>query len=294
MLLLWSSSAGAAGPVLPTEFLDTGEGRLAYDDSGGTGPLVIAVPGMGDLRREYRHLTPLLIRAGYRVVSVDLRGFGETSAAWRDYSAHAVGGDLLRLEDRLGRRQAVLMGTSISAGATIWAAHDAPGRVAGLVLLAPVLRDPPSPPPWYARAMLALAFMGPWRVPLWLQYWQSLFVSRTPPDQASARRALARNLRQPGRMGALEAMMRVPKAATAEIVGQVRTPTLVVMGTKDPDLDDPAAEVAWIAGRTGASVQMVAGAGHYPHLEMPEQVAPRVLAFLAGADQRSSTPHARD
>jgi hypothetical protein len=27
-------------------------GRIAYDDSGGTGPLVLAIPGMGDLRSE--------------------------------------------------------------------------------------------------------------------------------------------------------------------------------------------------------------------------------------------------
>jgi uncharacterized protein (UPF0261 family) len=85
---------------------------------GGTGPLVIAVPGMGDVRGEYRYLTPVLKAAGCRVVTVDLRGFGETSAKWSDYSAPAVGSDLLRLATHLGQTKAIFMGNSFVAGAS--------------------------------------------------------------------------------------------------------------------------------------------------------------------------------
>jgi len=37
------------------------EGRLAYEVTGTSGPLVICVPGMGELRQSYRLLTPLLV-----------------------------------------------------------------------------------------------------------------------------------------------------------------------------------------------------------------------------------------
>ena len=67
-------------PPLTSCFLTVGEGRIAYDDTGGDGPLVIAIPDMGDLRSEYRALRPLLQQAGYRVVTMDVRGHGETSA----------------------------------------------------------------------------------------------------------------------------------------------------------------------------------------------------------------------
>jgi len=105
---------------LPPHYLDSSAGRLAYDDTGGTGPLVIAVPRMGDLRREYRYLTPVLKTAGYRVVTVDIRGFGETSAKWSDYSAHAVGSDLLRLATHLGQTKDIFIGNSFAAGAPLW------------------------------------------------------------------------------------------------------------------------------------------------------------------------------
>src|ERR1700730_12145447 len=94
VLSLWSEKTpDRVKDDLPTQYLDSLSGRIAFDDTGGNGPLVIAVPGLGDVREEYRYLTPFLVAAGYRVVTVDVRGFGASSAKWSDYSAHAVGGD---------------------------------------------------------------------------------------------------------------------------------------------------------------------------------------------------------
>ena len=42
-----------------TSFLDQLGGRIAYDDTG-SGPLVVCVPSMGDVRGEYRFLAPQL------------------------------------------------------------------------------------------------------------------------------------------------------------------------------------------------------------------------------------------
>ncbi|MFO7549180.1 MAG: hypothetical protein R6X29_09975, partial [Acidimicrobiia bacterium] len=55
--------------------------RLAHDDSGGDGPLVVLLPGAGDLRSEHRFLAPPLVAAGYRVVTADLPGHGESPTA---------------------------------------------------------------------------------------------------------------------------------------------------------------------------------------------------------------------
>jgi alpha-beta hydrolase superfamily lysophospholipase len=55
-----------------TQFLEIPGGRIAYDDTGGSSPLVVAAPGMGDTRGVYRHLSPFLEIAGLRVVTFDL------------------------------------------------------------------------------------------------------------------------------------------------------------------------------------------------------------------------------
>ena len=133
----FGTALGATAALVPaaqTRFLAVDGGRIAYDDTGGSGPLVLALPGMGDLRSEYRLLRPALQRAGYRVVTMDVRGFGETSARWKDYSAHAVGRDALAVINHLNAGAAVILGNSFAAGSALWAAHDAPERVSGAVL----------------------------------------------------------------------------------------------------------------------------------------------------------------
>jgi pimeloyl-ACP methyl ester carboxylesterase len=60
---------------------------------------------------------------------------------------------------------------------------------------------------------------------------------------------------------------------------------LVVMGTADPDFagfqGGPDGEAHYVAERLHGQVLMVQGAGHYPHTEMPEQVGPAIISFLA-------------
>ena len=276
----------AASAAAETRFVAVEGGRIAYEDTGGRGPLILAIPGMGDLRSEYRLLRPALQRAGYRVVTMDVRGFGETSARWHDYSAHAVGRDALALLDQLGAGSAVILGNSFAAGSALWAAHDAPEKVSGVVLLGPIVRD--LNPSWFAKLALNIGFAGPWRVWFWTTYWDILFPSANPADQSEVKAAIARNLHESGRMVALRAMLSLSKADTAAIVPQSRVPALIVMGTRDPDFTDAAAEARWLAGQLGAEILIVEGAGHYPHTEMPDLVAPKVLSFIDAQQGKNS------
>lgn len=272
-----SSRAESSRP-LPTRFLEVDGGVVAFDDTGGDGPVVLAIPGMGDLRAEYRLLTPVLHEAGFRVITMDVRGFGETSPRWSDYSAHAVGRDAVSLLAHLDAGPAVILGNSFAAGSALWAAHDAPERVRGVVLLGPIVRD--GKPSRLALAALKLGFAGPWRVWFWTTYWNSLFPARKPVDQARMRTALADNLREPGRMEALRIMVNLSKRDTESMLALSEVPALVIMGTRDPDFPDATAEAHWVATQIKGKTLLVDGAGHYPHTEMPELVAPEMVAFI--------------
>jgi pimeloyl-ACP methyl ester carboxylesterase len=107
---------------------------IAFDDEG-QGPLVLCLPAGGDLRSECRFLTPQLVDAGYRIVTMDLRGQGESSASWAKYSASAVGSDVLALINHLDDGPAVIIGASVAAAPAIWAAVEAAVSVSGLVLI---------------------------------------------------------------------------------------------------------------------------------------------------------------
>ena len=265
-------------PVNQTQFIETEGGRVAFEDTGGTGPAILAIPGMGDLRSEYRYLRPALQQAGYRVITMDARGFGDSTAKWNDYSARAVGRDAVAVLKHLGTGSATIMGNSFAAGSALWAAQDAPGRVKGVVLFGPILRD--LQPSFVQKLSLAVGFAGPWRVAFWTMYWDSLFPTKKPSDHAQIKAAITRNLKEPGRMDALRAMLGLSKADTAAILEKTKVPTLLVMGTKDPDFTDASAEAHALAKQLKAQTLIVEGAGHYPHAEMVEQVAPKVVDFL--------------
>jgi pimeloyl-ACP methyl ester carboxylesterase len=146
------------------------------------------------------------------------------------------------------------------------------------VLLSPIVRD--AKPSWLAKVTMKLAFAGPWRVWFWTSYWNSLFPTHKPADQAQIEAALSRNLHEPGRMTALQTMIELSKADTTVLLPRSRIPALVVMGTLDPDFTDATAEARWVASQISAQTLIVDRAGHYPHTEMPEQVAPNVISFI--------------
>lgn len=278
-LLLGAGAAHADGvpSALATQYLKQPGGVLAYDDTGGTGPAVLAVPGIGEMRGQYRYLRPMLAQAGFRFVSMDPRGQGESSIHWPQYTARASARDIADLIDRLDLRQVILVGNSFSAGAVLLAAHRLPERVKGVVLVGPVVEDEPMSP--VMGAAIRMAFASPWAVGLWMRYWDSLFPARQPTDQQAYRAALRANLEQPGRMDVLRQQIALPKSEAQEVIGKLQAPALVVMGDKDADFKSPEKTARALGQRLRAEVMMVEGAGHYPHVEFAEMVGARVVGF---------------
>ena len=272
-----------------TRFLDRPQGRIAYDETGPAGgELVVLVPGIGDLRQQYRFLVPTLVDAGYRVVTTDLRGLGESSTGWDDYTGAATGSDVVALLRTLHAGSAHLVGQSNAAGAVVWAAAEAPELVSSLTLIGPFVRDIPpaslvdSTVTW---GMINVGLARPWGVGLWGSYYQSLYPTARPADLDAYTAALQANIAEKGRLEAVQGMMQAPKSAVEARLDQVHAPVLVVMGTRDPDFagfqGGPEGEAQVVADRLHGQVLLIEGAGHYPHAEMPEQVGPAIAQFLA-------------
>ena len=268
--------------VFKTEFLDVPGGRLAYDVTGPQGgPLVLCTPGMGDIRQVFRFIAPTLVEAGYRVARLDQRGHGESSARWAGYGSPATGEDMLAVVRHLGG-PATIIGHSSSAAAAVWAAAEEPTLVSALVLIGPFARQRELSP----VLRLALAAVTS-RAAIWSRlYYPTMYKAPKPADFPTYVRALQANLREPGRMAATRGAMS-RQAECFDRVADVRCPVRIVMGTKDPDFPDPAAEAAFaqelIGAHTEATLAMIEKAGHYPHAELPEATASAVLPFLADA-----------
>ena len=261
---------------MSTKFFNYKNGQIAYDVTG-EGPLVVCVPSLGDVRGEYRFLVPELAKAGYRVATMDVRGHGETSENWDDYSVAAIGEDIIALIRELNVGPATVVGTSMGGGAAIWSAVEAPDCVRGMILVDPFVDGDSNGPLVF---LLSILFARPWGASMWKKYYTSLYPTRTPADFDSYISALYENVKQPGRLEAVMAMLRASKVSSGERMPMVKQPALVLMGSKDPDFKNPAAEAKRVAEAVRGEYRIIDGAGHYPHAEMPEVTVPLILDFM--------------
>ena len=258
-----------------TEYLDRDEGRIGYDVTG-TGPLVIAVPGMGDVRSTYRHLVPALVTAGFRVATMDLRGQGDSDLTFRAFDDPAAASDIVALAEHLGG-PAVVIGNSMGAAAAVIAAAESPSQISGLVLIGAFVRDPDSPAwqRWMFRALMG----GPWARLAWLSYYPKLVPTRRGEDFTAHRNAIADALKRPGYGRGFRRVIRTSHGPAEAALDRVKTEVLVVMGSKDPDFADQQGEARWIAHRLTGRVVMIPDAGHYPQAEFPELTTPPIVEF---------------
>jgi pimeloyl-ACP methyl ester carboxylesterase len=102
---------------------------------------VILVHGLLLSQKMHRPLAEELASRGNRVITVDLLGHGESDRPrdmWR-YSMHSFGEQLVALMDELEIPEAVIMGTSLGANASLEVAASAPERLRGMIVEMPVL-----------------------------------------------------------------------------------------------------------------------------------------------------------
>jgi len=76
----------------------------------GQGPLVMLAHGFPEFWWSWRHQLVGLAEAGFRVVAVDLRGYGDSDKPPRGYDLWTLAGDLAGLVRALGERRATVVG----------------------------------------------------------------------------------------------------------------------------------------------------------------------------------------
>ena len=248
--------------------------KLPHDEVG-TGPAVVLLhAGIADRTMWAEHLDPLA-EAGYRVVAVDLPGFGEAPVPPGEQAAWA---DVLQTMDELSIERAALVGNSFGGAVALRAAFVAPDRVSALVFIsspAPDLEPSPELEAVWEAEETALergdieaavdAVVNAWTLP------------DAPPqlrDRVAAMQRRAYALGDPATTEAPDPVEEDPGA-----LARLDVPTLVAAGERDMrDFRDGAEVLARTLPRARHTV--IGGAGHLAPLETPEEFRELVLAFL--------------
>lgn len=267
-----------------TRYISVSGGRIAYDLQG-SGPLLLLLPGMGEIRATYRLLAPKLLAAGFTVATADLRGHGASDADFPSYGDVDTASDITALLRQIGS-PAVVVGNSMSAGSAVIAAAEHPELVQALVLLGPFVRN--SQNTSGAKRLLFRAMMaGPWAPWAWNGFVPTLYKGHKPTDFDTYRSEMMEAMRRPGYNKAFRRTTATDHTPAEHALPDVVAPSLILMGTEDPDFTDPTAEAAWIGKALAGTVVMIDDAGHYPQSQQPQATADAVISFLQGVHRNA-------
>ena len=270
--------------VVPEDrFLKLGD-QLVHIEQAGKGEPVILLHGFGASTYSWRNVMPALA-AGFRVIAIDLNGFGYTQRprAFESYTREGQADLVLRVMDALGIESAHLMGHSYGGGLSLFIASRHPRRVRSLVLV-------DSSAPTYANDRRSRAASVK---PLLGLYLRS-FVLR--PN--TVRRALEHSfhddslvtpelvheyferLRVEGVVDAYHGLTAPTRTASEPVeLEKIGMPTLVVWGSEDRLISAESGRRA-AERMPNAEFALMEGVGHVPMEERPEELLRIVLPFL--------------
>ena len=276
-----------------------------YIDFGGSGAPMVLVHGLGGSAINWLGVGPSLARR-YRVVALDLAGFGETPPV-SGSTGLAGQRDLLdRFLASVVAGPAIVVGNSMGGLLAMMEAAAEPGRVSHLILAAPA-----QPTPRRGRIDLeVLAVFATYATP-WLGAWYMrrraarlgpeglvremlrlccVDPSRVAPDVRAAHVALAaeRLARMPwatdvfldATRSLLSALRR--RRRFYAMVDRVAAPCLIIQGAGDR-LVPVAASRELARRRPDWRLEVFDGIGHVPQLEAPGRFVETAERWLAGA-----------
>lgn len=143
----------------PTPFELGTNGVRISGEAGGEGPPIVLLHGLTATRRYVLMGSRFIERAGYRLISYDARGHGQSSPAPEPsaYEYADLVADLEAVLDHAGAERTVLVGSSMGAATAIAFCLAQPERVAALVQITPAYAGHPHDSPEDLRFWAALS-----------------------------------------------------------------------------------------------------------------------------------------
>ncbi len=247
--------------------------EIAFEDTGHGEPALVLIHGPGFSNRS--HLAPLvaLLAKRHRVITLDLRGHGESGVPRDGFRIADFAQDVLAVCREARVERAVLCGHSLGGAVALTAAMLDPALAAGVALLdaTPVLF--PEPIRRNALEKLVPALEGP----QWLEALRGYFAARMfgpfdPPELQP--RIMEELVSVPPLIAATVMRDAFSRDFSAELVA-ARCPLLFVHAAVPSDLGR-LREL-----RPDVLIGSVIGSGHHIALVVPEQVSAMLDRFLA-------------
>jgi pimeloyl-ACP methyl ester carboxylesterase len=251
--------------------------NLAFDDRG-SGPAVVLIHGF-PLNRQIWAPQLEALQDRYRVIALDLRGFGESAAPEGTYTMDLFADDTIALLDRLGIREAVFCGMSMGGYVLFNLLERYPERVRAACFM--VTRSGADDAAGKERRQLlareAVSLGSRVVADAFAQILFAPATTATRPELVAQVCRWMTDIRATGLAGGLLAMKDRPDYT--QRLGYFHCPCLVIGAAEDRAI--PLAESRSLAaGLPAATLAVIPEAGHLASLENPRAVNKVLLDFL--------------
>ncbi len=277
---------------LPYRYVDVDGVTVAYVDSGGAGSPLVLVHGLSSYTSFWEEQIPALSAAGYRVIALDLPGYGASDRPDAPCTPPWYAALVARFMETLGVPRATIMGHSMGGQIALTLALTEPDRVSRLVLSAPAgfERFTTGERDW---------MKGFWHEKRALEADEDAIRANMAMNFAVMDEGVERLVRERVRMAGTPEFAGTSVAVARSVagmldfpvldrVGEIRAPTLIVFGRDDRLIPNPvfhggstaafARDAA--ASIPGAELALISGAGHIVHHDRPEAFNAIVLDWL--------------
>jgi pimeloyl-ACP methyl ester carboxylesterase len=253
---------------LNMHFLKKDNVALAYEDTNTDLPPLVLVHGCGLDHRSLTRQTKFFSRS-HRVISVDLRGHGESDAPYQDYTMAAFAEDLAWLCTELTLVKPIVVGHSMGGNVALELAARYPEVLSSLVMIDSVVLPPQALldtlPSQFAEALAGPHYLDAYR--------QSLSALCLPTDKQSLQLISSLDIPKHVLVSALPNHTTNYDASSAATACHV--PIAYIFSIM-PFLDLPRFE--------SLTPQLVSartlGSGHFSPVEVPDQVNAMIAQFI--------------
>jgi len=244
--------------------------KLAYDERGSGSPALVFIHGWTCNRSFFAPQVEHFAKR-HRVVSVDLRGHGESDKPQGPYPVSAYAADVAHVIAELKLGKVIAVGHSMGGIAVLQLAAAHPDRVAGIVMVDPAPLTFPPELRGAIEGMVAAIEAGN-REPQRQFIEQHLFLPTS--DKALVKRVVEVMTSGPAHVaaGAMKGILDFDGVAAA---ARCNVPALHLAAT--PPLNPPHLMSQWMPKVVNG---WTVGAGHFNQLEASEQVNSMIEGFL--------------
>ena len=251
--------------------------QLAYDDVG-VGPAVLLIHGYPFNRSLWTEQTEALT-SRFRVVTPDLRGFGETDTSEGPATMSRMAEDVATLMDQLGIQQAVIGGLSMGGYVALAFVKQFPSRVKALVL-ADTRAQADTEEAKQTRHQQAEKALSEGMAGIADAMLPKLLTPDTVSKQPEVVKRVRDMMLKTKPQGAASALLGMAEREDlSEFISTIRVPTMIVVGREDAIT--PVADSEKMQSKIAPSrLVVIENAGHVSNLEQTEQFNFALLRFL--------------